>query len=452
MRIVQLYRNIPYLLVAMLSVLVTGCCGDDIAVSDDGIPADWQGVVIRRTGFEAGDEPTRSSLIFGEGGLMFSWKVGDEMGMYPTAAVPKKETDAEGNTKYNFDGLINANNAGMSGYWHYANSKHSNESFFLTDPAKQQQTKYRCTVLRQDGLYAKLEESGTSTVNWDVQNEDITRWTLYSPYNADYVPTGLGEGDGQNYDNLHFDFTGQTQTGWVNMRHFYYPSTSNGYNDPKYKASEAAACAHLGKKDVLISAETKFNFPNTVFYLRHLGAVARFFLLGPKKDLKIKTLRLICDSKIFYTGGTFNLTSREYKNDESKGLALVGNVAPLQMSPDEGTLTNNLLLNFDGVETQYSKDKVCGFYLIAYLMMYPITYKQEEHGNLFVYVTAEDEDGNEVNFVTEPLADKTMESGCYYQWLTRTNEQNGLYPIQMTATLKPWEELVGGDISADLEK
>ena len=78
MRIVQLYRNIPYLLVAMLSVLVTGCSGDDIAVSDDGIPADWQGVVIRRTGFEAGDEPTRSSLIFGEGGLMFSWNVGDE--------------------------------------------------------------------------------------------------------------------------------------------------------------------------------------------------------------------------------------------------------------------------------------------------------------------------------------------------------------------------------------
>ena len=449
MRIVQLYRNIPYLLVAMLSVLVTGCSGDDIAVSDDGIPADWQGVVIRRTGFEAGDEPTRSSLIFGEGGLMFSWNVGDEMGMYPTAAVPKK-TDAEGNPTYSFDGLINANEEGMSRYWHYANSNHSNESFFLTDPAKQQQTKYRCTVLRQGGLFAKLEASGTSTVNWDVQNEDTTRWTLYSPYNADYVPTGLK--GSQNYDRLHFDFKGQIQKGWVNIGAFKSPSKPNGYDNPDYKKSEAEACAHLGKKDVLISAETKFNFPNTVFYLRHLGAVARFFLLGPKKDLKIKTLRLICDSKIFYTGGTFNLTSREYKNDESKGLALVGDDAPLQMSPDVETLTNNLLLNFDGVETQYSKDKVCGFYLIAYLMMYPITYKQEEHGNLFVYVTAEDEDGNEVNFVTEPLADKTMESGCYYQWLTRTNEQNGLYPIQMTATLKPWEELVGGDISADLEK
>lgn len=446
MRIVQLYRNIRYLPVAMLSVLVTGCCGDDLGVSDDGIPADWQGVVIRRTGFEAGDEPTRSSLIFGEGGLMFSWNVGDEMGMYPTAAVPKKEIDAEGNIKYNFDGLINANDD-----WHYANTDKTNESFFFTDPKKQQQTKYRCTVLRQGGLFAKLEESGTSTVNWDVQNEDITRWTLYSPYNANYRPTGIPEGS-QNYDNLHFDFREQIQTGWVNMRHFYNPTTSNGYNDPEYKASEAAACAHLGKKDVLISAETKFNFPHTVFYLRHLGAVARFFLLAPAKDLKMVSLRLICDSKIFYTGGYFNLTSREYKNDETKGLALVGDREPLQMKPDEETLTNNLLLSFSGVNIEYSKDNVFGNYLIAYLMMYPITYNKEIHGNLFAYLTAKDEDGNEVNFVTEPLADKTMESGCYYQWLTRTNEQNGLYPIQMTATLKPWEELVGGDVSTDLEK
>ena len=180
--------------------------------------------------------------------------------------------------------------------------------------------------------------------------------------------------------------------------------------------------------------------------------MARFFLLGPKKDLKIKTLRLICDSKIFYTGGTFNLTSREYKNDESKGLALVGDDAPLQMSPDEVTLTNNLELKFEGGKMKYDpKDKYSN-YFVAYLMMYPITYKQKEHGNLFVYVTAKDKDGNEVNFVTEPLADKTMKSGLYYQWTSRTNEQNGLYPIQMTATLKPWEELVGGDISADLEK
>lgn len=448
MRIVQLYRNIPYLLVAMLSVLVTGCSGDDIAVSDDSIPADWQGVVIRRTGFEAGDEPTRSSLIYGEGGMVFSWNVGDTLGMYPTAAVPRKEPDAEGT--YSFDGLINANEEGMSGYWHYANSNKTNDSFFLTDPTKQQQTKYRCTVLRQDGLYAKLEASGTSTVNWDVQNEDIIRWTLYSPYNADYVPTGLG--GSQNYNNLHFDFNGQTQTGWVNIGAFKSPSKPNGYDNPDYKKSEAEACAHLGKKDVLISAETKFNFPNTVFYLRHLGAVARFYMLAPEKDLTMVSLRLICDSKIFYTGGTFNLTSREYKNDESKGLALVGDDAPLQMSPDKGTLTNNLLLNFEGVEMKYDPNEKYSNYFVAYLMMYPIIYKQEEHGNLFVYVTAKDKDGNEVNFVTEPLADKTMKSGLYYQWTSRTNEQNGLYPIQMTATLKPWEELVGGDISADLEK
>ncbi len=434
-------------LLFLLLQMLASCSSEDVVPGND-LPSDWTGAVIHRTGFEAGDAVTRSSLIFGEGGLKFSWERGDKLGMFTTAACPQKTEEGT----YSFDGLINPNDAGhpeWANLWHYANTEKTDDALFRTDPTKQQQTQYNCTSVRDGGLYARIDEAGTSTFDWDVEHEDLTRWTIYSPHDAAYTPFGTAP---QYYNHLRFDYTGQTQTGKVNMGAYYRATTSNKYDDPTYKASEASACAHLGKKDYNISAETKFRLPTTVFYVRHIGAVARFFLLAPAKSLEIVSLRLICDSKIFYTGGYFDLTSREYKDDETKGLALVGDNGTAQMQPDETTLTNNLELKFEKVNIDYDASDKYSNYLVAYLMMYPITYKKAEHGNLFAYLTAKDSEGNELHFVTEPLADKTMKSGLYYQWTSRTNEQEGLYPIEMTATLKPWEDIVGGDMSTDLEK
>ena len=89
-------------------------------------------------------------------------------------------------------------------------------------------------------------------------------------------------------------------------------------------------------------------------------------------------------------------------------------------------------------------------------MTFPITYDPEIHGNLFAYVTAykqSESADKEYHFVSKPLDEKkVMQSGHYYQWTSSTHADDGLYPIELTATLLPWQEIVGAGIEMDLEK
>lgn len=420
--------------IALLLLLLSSCNSNEDVIVEDG--SNYTGALVQQDVFQAGDQVTRSTLIFGDGGLKFDWVYGDEIGMYATAKHPT--TDAEK------DGLIIENQSGSDSE---SVSTTVTSGFYPTDPTKTQQAHYKVIRPASSNMIAKIEmdASGNDAFDWDTQDGN-TRWTVYAKYNSIFVPT-----EGKTYNALPFDFTNQTQKGLVDMNSYY---TAGGYNSVAYANSEKTACEHIGEKDVLISSETQFTLPRTIFHMRHLGAVARFFLLAPDKDMTLKSLKLICDKKIFYEKGTFDLSTHPYAEDDTKGIRLVGDEAPLQMAPQEATLTNNLELKFaNGVKiNETTTSNPYSNYLVAYLMMYPITYNAATDGNLYVYVTAEDSDDKEIHFVSEPLANKTMRSGYYYQWTARTHEQDGLYPIELTATLLPWQDIVGSGIPTDLEK
>lgn len=420
--------------IALLLLLLSSCNSNEDIIVEDG--SNYTGALVQQDVFQAGDQVTRSTLIFGDGGLKFDWVYGDEIGMYATAKHPT--TDAEK------DGLIIENQSGSDSE---SVSTTVTSGFYPTDPTKTQQAHYKVIRPASSNMIAKIEmdASGNDAFDWDTQDGN-TRWTVYAKYNSIFVPT-----EGKTYNALPFDFTNQTQKGLVDMNSYY---TAGGYNSVAYANSEKAACEHIGEKDVLISSETQFTLPRTIFHMRHLGAVARFFLLAPDKDMTLKSLKLICDKKIFYEKGTFDLSTHPYAEDDTKGIRLVGDEAPLQMAPQEATLTNNLELKFANGVTINKTTTLNPYsnYLVAYLMMYPITYNAATDGNLYVYVTAEDSDGKEIHFVSEPLANKTMKSGYYYQWTSLTHEQDGLYPIELTATLLPWQNIVGGGIEVDMEK
>lgn len=427
--------------IALLLLLLSSCNSNEDVIVEDG--SNYTGALVQQDVFQAGDQVTRSTLIFGDGGLKFDWVYGDEIGMYATAKHPTSEEEK--------NGLIIGNQQGSDGE---AISSTVTTSFFPTDPVKTQQAHYKVIRPASSNMIAKIEmdASGNEAFDWDTQDGN-TRWTVYAKYNPDFVPTGVKTDGGLNYNALPFDFTNQTQKGLVDMNSYY---TAGGYNSVAYANSEKTACEHIGEKDVLISSETQFTLPRTIFHMRHLGAVARFFLLAPDKAMTLKSLKLICDKKIFYEKGKFDLSTHPYAEDDTKGIRLVGDEAPLQMAPQEETLTNNLELKFaNGVtinKTTSASGNPYSNYLVAYLMMYPITYNAATDGNLYVYVTAEDSDGKEIHFVSEPLANKTMRSGYYYQWTSLTHEQDGLYPIELTATLLPWQNIVGGGIEVDMEK
>lgn len=389
-------------------------------------------------GFEPGNIITRSTWIFDGQNLIFGWERGDKVGVYPTAQQLENGQD--------WNSLdVNLLNPETSKHPEYPN-----KNIFITDYTKTQSISF--AALNPDGSQtAQLFSQGT-VFEWD----NMSRWTAYCPYNPEFSP--LKDADKKYYNSLPFSFEGQVQEALPNMTAYYY-----GPNQT-YKASETKACKHLGISDVLISSEMQWNGSRINFQLRHLGAVARFFLLAPDENLTLKSLDLICDKAIFYKSGLFDLTSHPYRSGKYNfGANLVGDegqsdLGGIQITPT-GDPSKNLTLNFPDVSSgnavkikKTSTTDPLSNYFVAYLMMYPINYNPATDGNMFVYVTAINEGGEEVHFVSEALEGVNMASGYYYQWVKRTNMQDGLYPIELTATLLPWQDIVGSGIETDLEK
>lgn len=369
---------------------------------------------VSQTGFFPGDEVTRATLSYGSKGLTISWNIDDRFGIFPTSEnnTALEQSSMQPFTCYSVDN--NPQNASINSDY--------NDFHFLSN--------YGYTA-----YYAK-------TINQEA-----------------------------HYNNIDFDFTEQTQKGYVNMGAYY--RASNNYNNPKYKESETAACQHLSDVDVLISPEMKrADTDKRMFFpMRHIGAVARFFLLTPAKKLKIKELRLISNNKIFYETGKVTLTKHpydaskvpaqapitvtdgfDYNNDiYNYGVCLPQFKNP-QMTADEASKTNCLVLKFgengNGIDNLYDSDTRYGNYFMAYLMMYPITTSDAD--NVYIYVTAEDLETNKpLYFRTKRLANKIMFSGYVYQWTETTTEDT---PIELTATLQTWQEVASGAIDTNLEK
>lgn len=400
-----------------------------------------EGTLVRHSPFVAGDDATRSSFEFDGSSLIFQWEIGDALGIYSTAAKPTPipSVSEEEEAKYNYDGLIKPTDATDTHHPDYTDAL----GWCFTDHSKQSQARYVCTETKNGAQTARIFSTGNGGFDWDETN----RWTAYYHFNQTY-----GNLEQYTYKSLPFDFKNQKQIGFVNMTAYYNNETLN------YRKSEFEACRHIGKADVMISPETSFTNGNRIcFEMRHVGAVARFFLVVPKdKAYKLKKLQLICESKIFYESGEFSLKSHPYNSsaaDGNYGLNLDASGKDGSQIKPTGEKTKMLELEFDPEKVVIDKNASDGDCLIAYIMMYPITYKQAEHGNLYAYVTAIDPDtSKEVHFVTEPLADKDMVSGRYYQWTTFADPGDGLYPIELTATLLPWQDIVGGNIDTDLTK
>lgn len=468
-------------LIAILSLLIVSCSNDSLEDTTPSqlFPDKWEeevmdGASATIKGFKPGDEVTRTSLSFDSQNLIFGWTSSDRLGLYPTAKditsllSPSnaktrvgESSDGEGESSNDQqigegassgnqqveEGSISDNiTAGLLSQADYPHPLLSqNPNLYRVDPEVSYQS-----------LFGAVESSSQTTriVNGasDFMWDDVVRWTAYLPYSNP---------QSENYEGRLFSFQNQeqniyqTQTGLPVLGELFdYEDRIGNVNEhlSKYLLSEKNACDHLGKYDVMISPETEWVDGTRInFKLRHVGAVARVYLKVPEENLVIKDLKLICDKPIFYQGGSFNLISHPYEAQlEDKGVDFNSQIQP------DGAPVKMIQLNFsNNCVTKKSGSGNYGPYVVAYIMMYPITYTPATDGNLFAYVTAYrqgDDPSKEVHYVSDPLAGKTMVSGNYYQWTTVTHEQDGLYPIELTATLLPWQDIVGAGIETDLTK
>lgn len=400
---------------------------------------DMPGSSVTVTGFECGDATTRSSWQFNGQKMVFGWEQGDAIGLYPTAGTsiePSEENSWEESNPTLVDPSVQKH------------PLYDNDKVCHTKGTRAQATKAYVKYFTKDSQTQSLHIDDGSFV-WEEQ----TRWTTYKPYNPNYNPNAEPS---VYYTALPVDFSDQTQQGLTDMQALYQGKGGQpkGYNNPVYMETEAVACKHLASADFCISPEMVWAGERINFEFRHVGAIARLFMLAPEANLTLKKMELICDSKIFHSTGEVDLTSHLYDaGATNKGVKLVGDVAPIQITPTDEPSQKVTLKFVENVKIQKpTADNKYLNYLVAYMMLYPIDYQSERDGNLFAYVTALDENGKEVHFVSEPLSDRNLKSGYYYQWTLRTHEDDGLYPIRLTATLLPWQNIVGAGINTGLEK
>lgn len=422
-------------LFAISLLLFSACSSEDIDALPDYTWEDEEldGPSATISPFTPGDVFTRSTYVYRSQKMVFGWQAGDLVGLYPTA---KKNFGEDTN------GLLDPSNDGTVKHPDYS----ADNIIWRTNPAQANQRRFGAAVSSTQS--AQLFNND-SNFEWD----DIVQWTAYFPY----------KNSQETYAERTFSFKNQWQEGMVDLS--AYKNGKEGYgagdNNPYYCKSEEMASKHLGAVDYLISPEMSWSGNRINFQLRHVGAVIRMYLKAPKENLIVTKLQLICDSKIFYEEGKFSLVSHPYKaGEEHYGVDLDRNSSGCQIK-SVGKPTNNLTLNFyDDDQHQkafceYDPNDQYKRYLIAYIMTYPVEYDPLTDGNLFAYVTAYkkgDTSKKEYHFVSSPLAGVNMQSSHYYQLSSATHPDDGLYPIELTATLLPWQDIVGAGINTDLEK
>ena len=406
----------------------------DLPTDDTWVEETLDGPSVTIKPFTPGDAISRSSLVFGNQNLIFGWDKGDKLGLYPTAM--------DANQVETKDGLLDPETEANRHV-----SYTSENQLWRTNPATAQQWAF--TADEPNGSQTVKISNDDPSFQWD----EIVRWSAYFPYKGVDIAK-------ETYVSRTYDFTGQVQNGLVNISAYKKGTAGSaaGEENTEYRLSEISACEHLSKKDVMISPEVSWSNSWIHFQMRHVGAVIRLYLLAPKEDLVIDDIKLICDSKIFYEKGAFTLLSHPYKDDPENnyGVNLDPSSDDCQIWPlPVGEPTNMLQLKFaDGTaKTVYDASDSYKRYVTAYLMTFPIKYDPEKHGNLYAYVTAHKQgDSSEYHFVSKTLEAKDMKSGHYYQWTSSTHADDGLYPIELTATLLPWQDIVGKGIEVDIEK
>lgn len=433
------YIFITYL--SLLLILLTACSTDNAAQSlVPEFPKDeeWKeeiidGASVTIKGFKPGDNVTRTSLYYDGQNMVFGWKGGDIFGLYPTAK------DATHFQEEQMQGLLD-----NTDYPHPSGSS----NIYRVDPACSVQSKF---ISEESTSQTTRITNGSGEFFWD----EIVRWTAYLPYS-----NGKEE---ENYEKRYFSFKNQKQSALTEVGEYFdyedaTDETTRNLHLNNYHLSEIQASQHLGSYDVMISPETQWvDGVRINFQMRHIGAIARIYLKAIEENLVIKDIKLICDKAIFYEEGSFNLISHPYDataSNDNYGVNLTSSAQGCQIKP-EGEPVKMIQLSFtDNCVTKKSGNN-WGPYVVAYFMMYPITYNPATDGNLFAYVTAYkkgSDPAKEVHYISAPLSGKTLESGYYYQWTSSTHPQDGLYPIELTATLQPWQDIVGAGIETDLTK
>lgn len=281
-------------------------------------------------------------------------------------------------------------------------------------------------------IYASAAESPLA------DNEPYLAYSPYAPAMA-----------GAAYTAIPFDFTGQVATANVKMAQ-YYASLSSTTPEQKakaltaYNASEAAAAAHLGAKDYLVSDPvTKYANNSAIFPMKRIGVVARFFLQSPAEEL-FETLQLVVVGKPRFTvKGTLNVADKTLTPAGDGGHS---NTMTLNYNIDGKPLDLGKTADkYNNPDFYYpSATKPVG-YIVSYMMLPPIDFT--DANKLYIYLIGKDSNGVKKYYRSkQTLVKPNLKSNMFYQWRTDLGEM----PIEFEAVqVQQWQADTATDNGED---
>lgn len=380
-------KNIIYILLTLfVSVLVCQSCKKDEVPDEDDMPK----INVEVPDLELDEEgilPTRTSLAYVNASkkMLFNWENGDRVGVFNVFS-PASEARA---TLFSYIPNSGAHDDGTTATARFINS------------------------------------------NYSFDQEHL--WVAYCPA----LCVSSGEGDDRvlitNYEEFQLTYRGQTQSANGTPKGEYPDDTDSGYT----LESEAKASQHLGAYDYLISDPSKPSEDGQMtFKFSHVGSTVRFYVLFPEGAFggNGKVGRVTSMSVINEEGQLVSDVKLKIKPQTS-----ITAVTPSYEEVENSKITTKqLTLNFCDEQGEEGVEVPDYGYFIAYMKFYPVKLAAGSYLHFTVMV-----DGVKKYFKSKPLTAKNMKPGKLYQWTTGDFNT----PIELTATLLPWEDIQGGTIS-----
>lgn len=257
-------------------------------------------------------------------------------------------------------------------------------------------------------------------------------WIAYAPYacNSNSDATTANRTKIPRYDQISLTYLGQKQRYNATPNGIYPNDATSGYS----ATTEARATESLHEYDYLISDYSKPQDDGTAthFVFSHVGSTVRFYTRLPEgcfggagKSGWLTSLTLVSKTENITTDVSLSI------NQHSEG-----NTATY--TEKSTTKANNITLDLPGENGKGINLPDHG-YFIAYMEFYPVDFPDQ---TCFLYITAE-VDGVKKYFRSKMLPAKNIEAGRLYKWTIGSYDE----PIELTATLAPWEDVPGGTIN-----
>lgn len=280
--------------------------------------------------------------------------------------------------------------------------------------------------------YKYTEGTVARFYNNDFVANTVNYWVAYAPYKCNITEDG-GRKKIFSYDNINLTYKGQKQIHNATPQG-KMPTAANGYG----QASEALACNQLADYDYIVTTPTHPAEEGETMHLtfKHIGATVRCYMLLPEgcfggagKTGMLTSMSIVCKEPKLVTD--VKLEINQYDTYQSNGKQTYSQI---------GGVTTSKILTLDLPGPQGNGIEVIDHgYFISYMEFYPSNFAEKD---CYILLTA-NVDGVTKYFRSQPLPEKNMKAGYFYKWSTNEFDE----PIELTATIAPWEDISGGTIN-----